>query len=239
MSRSRSVILTIVRHGQTQGNVNKLVEGVTDTPLNSNGQHQAQCAGEWLRNDQFEVVYTSDLKRASETASIIVEKNLNMQKSQDNFIELSTLRERDFGILEGVSITEYDKKAARALSNNRFLFTPMLAESMDDVKQRSIGFIKKICGITPPSTENNIRILVVTHGFVVAHLISYIYEETKCDGVPLHEIQKAWTNNTDGLLLLRMPNTAITRFEIEVDENTTQLKSATCKIYKSNEHCCN
>ena len=79
-----SIILTIVRHGQTSGNSNRLVEGITDTPLNENGLSQANLAGEWLQDEIFDIVYTSTLKRAKQTASIIVDKNTNIEKNEQN-----------------------------------------------------------------------------------------------------------------------------------------------------------
>ena len=53
MDTTHSLILTVVRHGQTQGNVNSITEGITDTPLNENGTKQAKAAGEWLKNENY------------------------------------------------------------------------------------------------------------------------------------------------------------------------------------------
>merc|ERR1712141_847244 len=110
---AHSIILTIVRHGQTSGNVNHRAEGITDTPLNENGLSQAKLAGEWLKDEIFDIVYTSDLKRAKQTASIIVHENTKIEKDDDNFVELALLRERDFGAAEGISGLELAANAAK------------------------------------------------------------------------------------------------------------------------------
>ncbi len=84
---------------------------------------------------------------------------------------------------------------------------------------------------------DHLNILVVTHGFIVAQMITFLYEELKC-GVPVSvkEIETAWTDGNEGMLLVRMPNTAITKFELEVDNCSKKLISGTCTIYKSNVH---
>ena len=85
MKKSQLLILDIVRHGQTQGNAKQIVEGIIDTPLNEKGRQQAKYAGEWLKNETYDFVFTSDLERAKETASIIMKENLHINKNDKNF----------------------------------------------------------------------------------------------------------------------------------------------------------
>ena len=238
MNKTNSISLTIVRHGETQGNVNRKFEGITDTPLNEKGRYQAACAGKLLKNDHFEMVFTSDLKRASETASIIVKENLNMYKQSDNFVELPILREINMGVLEGVSFKEYDSLRVKE-GTAWYEFTPKGGENTADVKNRCKAFMRRICGIHPSSFKTIPRILVVAHGLVIAQLINVIYEETKCSGMPVGEVQNAFTELNDGVSLLRMSNTALTRVEIEVEELKKEMKSAKCDLYKSKNHLLN
>ena len=236
MNKSQLLILDIVRHGQTQGNAKQIVEGIIDTPLNEKGRQQAKYAGEWLKNETYDFVFTSDLERAKETASIIMKENLHINKNDKNFIELCSLRERNFGVHEGTPFAEYKATAIKE-GVDWLSFTPKDAETVNDVKIRSAEFMKTICEITTSSMDNKkLKIMVATHGFVVAQLISYIYEETKCEGVPADVMENAWTSTDRSKLLVVMPNTAITRFEIEVDSNTMKLKSAKCNLFKSIEH---
>ena len=233
---SHSIILTIVRHGQTSGNSNRLVEGITDTPLNENGLSQANLAGEWLQDEIFDIVYTSTLKRAKQTASIIVDKNKNIEKNEQNFIELALLRERDFGVLEGISMTEHTALAAKE-GLSWLEYTPEAAETLDDVKRRAESFLDRICGFALNSKNETSKALVVTHGFVIAHLIQLIYEQTNCEGVPIDVIKNGWYIAEDRTkMLCIMQNTSITRFEIEVDETTLKIDSAKCVLFKSSVH---
>ena len=228
MSKTHSIELTIIRHGQTKGNVDKLVEGITDTPLNDTGRNQAKSAGEWLRNDRFDFILTSDLRRTKETAACIIKENLHHDKKERNYAELSLLRERNFGSLEGMDFVEYIGVAQKE-GLSWFDFTPEGAESLDDVKNRCVEFLRIIFKNMAGSNKTKPKVLVVTHGFVVAQLISYIYEITKCSGIP----EEVWSSKK---LLIVMPNTAITRFDIEYNGSTLQLKSAKCNLFKSKEH---
>ena len=58
------MILYLMRHGQTDWNVEGRVQGWNDTPINKKGLEQAHFAGEKLINEEIETVYSSDLKRA-------------------------------------------------------------------------------------------------------------------------------------------------------------------------------
>ena len=228
MSKTHSVQLTIVRHGQTDGNVNKLVEGITDTPLNETGKNQAKCAGEWLKDEKFDFIVSSDLRRTKETCSYIIKENLSHQKEDRNYAELSLLRERNFGSLEGMDFVEYIAIAAKE-GLSWFEYTPEGGESLDDVKKRCVEFLKMIFKSMASSNKTKPKVLIVTHGFVIAQLITYIYEETKCAGIP----EDVWSSKKS---LIVMPNTAITRFDIEYNGSTLQLKSAKCNLFKSKDH---
>ena len=235
MNVTHPLILTIVRHGQTQGNVNKIVEGITDTPINDNGKHQAKSAGEWLKNETFDFVFTSDLKRCKETAAIILEENINFKKNEGNYAEIELLREKDFGIYEGANFDDY-KDTAKKEGFSWFDFVPKGAESLDDVKNRADKFLRMVYATISSSNKQTSNVLVVTHGFVIAQLITHLYEETKCPGLPKDELENPWRQTNPSKLLVVMPNTAITRFEIEVDEKS--LQPTTCKntLFKSKQH---
>ena len=81
----------IVRHGETNQNVKRIIEGHGDTPLNENGEMQAKLISEKLRHVQFDLAFSSDLLRAKRTAEIIaLEHNLLVETTR-------LLRERYYG----------------------------------------------------------------------------------------------------------------------------------------------
>lgn len=94
--------LCLIRHGETTWNTEKRLQGHTDVPLNSHGEAQAVQMAQALKNIglSFNALYTSDLKRAADTANAIV------QLFGIKAIINSDLRERHFGALQGLTTSE-------------------------------------------------------------------------------------------------------------------------------------
>lgn len=92
----------LIRHGETSWNAERRLQGHTDIPLNSRGALQARQMAQALQDIKlkFDVLYTSDLKRAADTANAVVEL-FGVHAQVD-----SALRERHFGALQGLSISE-------------------------------------------------------------------------------------------------------------------------------------
>lgn len=96
--------LCFVRHGQTDWNKQTRIQGRIDNPLNDTGRNQAKDLGNYLKehNNDWDLIVSSPLKRAYETASIIHEilGNRNPIITEDDFME------REFGDCEGALITK-------------------------------------------------------------------------------------------------------------------------------------
>ena len=94
--------LCLIRHGETDWNAERRLQGHTDIPLNTKGALQARQMAKALKDIKlsFDVLYTSDLKRAADTANAVVEL-FGVEPQVD-----SALRERHFGALQGLSISE-------------------------------------------------------------------------------------------------------------------------------------
>lgn len=84
----------LVRHGQTDWNLEKRMQGREDVPLNTTGRAQAEKLRDKIRDLEFDVVYASPLKRAAETAEIAVGDRYEI-------IYDERLVERSFGEFEG------------------------------------------------------------------------------------------------------------------------------------------
>ena len=96
------MIIYLVRHGQTHDNVMNIMQGWTDTPLNNTGIEQAKELVHFFKSAQVDIIYSSDLSRAYETARIIGE-SLDLSVFIDK-----QLREIYFGFWEGKTWQELE-----------------------------------------------------------------------------------------------------------------------------------
>jgi len=155
--------ILITRHGQTDWNVLRKVQGVTDIELNSVGIEQAKKVGEMLKDKKIDIVFSSPLKRAYRTAELIVE-NRNIPIIKDNRII-----ERSFGILEGSTKNEIRgwKESAWRFDKN---VNVQGVEEFSDVWLR----IKEFLDSLKKDYEDK-TVLVVSHG-AVSILLKYYFE---------------------------------------------------------------
>ena len=167
MSDNNLTTFYIVRHGQTDWNAKKLVQGHTDIPLNATGEKQAKEAAEKLRHIKFDQAFSSDLMRAKRTAEII---------TLEHQLEVATtkaLRERTFGALEGKprsvffayrdllnALTHEERQHKKA--NEDF-------ESDHEVTTRVITFLRETAVANPGK-----KILVGTHGGVIIMILLHL-----------------------------------------------------------------
>lgn len=90
----------IVRHGETDWNREKRIQGHTDVPLNATGRAQALAMSFNAAHHRFSAIYSSDLRRAMETAHCVAER-----EGEDVRL-LPALRERHYGIFQGLTASE-------------------------------------------------------------------------------------------------------------------------------------
>lgn len=92
--------LLLVRHGITQHNLNRQYTGQTDAPLSELGQQQAKAVGEYLAREKVDIIFSSDLQRARDTAREIARHhNLPVLEDPD-------LREISMGAWEGLTVEQ-------------------------------------------------------------------------------------------------------------------------------------
>lgn len=92
--------IVLVRHGETDWNRERRFQGHADMPLNDTGRRQARELADALRDEGLSAVYTSPLRRASETAEIVADR-LGLEAE-----ELEALREIDVGDWQGLTVDE-------------------------------------------------------------------------------------------------------------------------------------
>ena len=145
--------LLLVRHGETDWNRDGRWQGHSDTPLNELGRRQARELAAEL--DGVDVVYSSDLARARETAEIIAAR-LGVPVRLD-----ARLRERSFGAWEGLTTAEIEERFREA--HGRWQsgegFGPDDAESFETFDDRVRSFLDEVLHRHPQET-----VLVIGHG---------------------------------------------------------------------------
>jgi probable phosphoglycerate mutase len=96
--------ILLVRHGETDWNANRRIQGQTNSSLNERGRAQARALADELAGEPIAAVYSSDLDRARETAEIIAAR-LDLPVVVD-----PALRERNFGSWEGRTVDELEER---------------------------------------------------------------------------------------------------------------------------------
>ena len=141
--------ILLVRHGETDWNLTRRLQGHSDRPLNETGREQARGLVAELADEELEAVYSSDLLRAQETARIAAEaRGLNVTA-------LPELRERHFGSWEGLTDEEIHERFPEEVADG------VLGdgESRDELDRRILRALSRIADEHPDAT-----VLVVSHG---------------------------------------------------------------------------
>lgn len=135
-----SFSLTFVRHGETQYNRDKLLQGQgVDTLLSETGLQQGEAVGQYLKDIKFSNVFVSNLQRAVQTAEIILRNNTH--RSGTEMVLEPLLRERGFGVAEGRHKEDL-KNMANAAGQSCRDYTPPGGETLDQVRLRFKKFLK-------------------------------------------------------------------------------------------------
>ncbi len=160
--------LTIVRHGETDWNRDRRIQGATDIPLNDTGRDQARATGELLAQEldaSLPVrVVCSDLSRARETAAIIAEA-----LGADEPRVYPDLRERMYGEAEGILVADFFERFGLAERD-----AVPGAESRDDLRARGIRALRRVVNDVRRDTgAGGAQIVAVSHGALIRELIGH------------------------------------------------------------------
>lgn len=163
MTGQHATRILVIRHGQTDWNVQGRLQGHTDIPLNAEGRAQAEQLRLALVGEPLDAVYTSDLSRAHDTARGVAEATgaaLAVHRG---------LRERAFGRFEGVSFSELDRQwpepAARWRRREPGFAPPDGGESLQDFYVRCVATATELASRHPGGS-----IALVAHGGVLDSL---------------------------------------------------------------------
>ncbi|MCR4842098.1 MAG: histidine phosphatase family protein [Eubacterium sp.] len=171
----------MIRHGETDWNAARKVQGRVDIPLNDYGRQLAVWTAEGLRKEGivFDRAYSSPLIRARETAEIILEGTGIVPVIDERIIEI------DFGDFDGFSIPAVKEDAKYSRFARIFLdpssYEPVNGESIQDLYDRARDFVENELY---PQRSLDDTVLVAAHGAMIRGLLNVI------DDVPIEAFWK-------------------------------------------------
>jgi uncharacterized phosphatase len=149
--------LYLVRHGETDWNAQRRIQGSTDIPLNKMGREQAETTGRLLARRDWDGVFSSPLSRAFETASIIAQE-VGIEGPQT----IAALVERNYGEAEGLN---WEQVEARFPGD-----TPVPGrESHAEVAERVLPALVALASSRPGES-----LIVVSHGGVIRSVLNVV-----------------------------------------------------------------
>lgn len=170
--------LVLVRHGESQWNLENRFTGWVDVPLSEKGIDEAKKAGERLKKEgiHFDKAYVSVLQRAQNTLKLILEKlgqeNIPLEKDK-------ALNERHYGDLQGLNKNETAKKFGEEqvkIWRRSYDIAPPGGESLKDTAARTLPYFQnEVC----KDLKNGLNILVAAHGNSLRSIIMHLDKLTR------------------------------------------------------------
>ncbi|WET70087.1 2,3-bisphosphoglycerate-dependent phosphoglycerate mutase [Sphingobacterium sp.] len=163
--------LFLVRHGQSQWNLENRFTGWQDVDITELGQQEARQAGLALANEPIDIAYTSTLIRAQHTLSIILHE---MGDPPIPIVIDAALNERGYGKLEGLNKAETAEKYGAEqvhIWRRSFDVPPPGGESLKDTYERVIPYYERFIA---PKLKEGKNVLVVAHGNSLRALIMFL-----------------------------------------------------------------
>lgn len=186
--------------GETSANKAQIIQGHSNTELSDYGRKQILNLANHFNKEQikFDKIYSSDLKRAFDTAKILI------GSEKDVIVDLR-LRERAYGVNEGKTLEQFRSEARKSGLKEKDLsfYTPPGGELLSEVYKRVKDFL---INQLVKTASNNDKVLIVTHGGVIREFMRYFRDELNCD-FKGHEIMRV------------TPNTALNTFQVSIGLN--------------------
>jgi broad specificity phosphatase PhoE len=156
--------LVLVRHGQTDANLNHVLQGQSDGELNATGRKQAEELGKHLKDFRVDQIIASPMRRAQDTAAAVASHHGLTVKTSPLIVEWNC------GVLDGVSAEVFRKKLQESnapLSS----FRPEGGETLLEVQQRAAAFLSDLIAHYQDQT-----VLVCSHGDFMRALMSLLLQ---------------------------------------------------------------
>jgi len=222
---SLSFNLTLVRHGQAEKNLEGgILHGSTESPLTELGCAQAAKVGERLKDEKYDLVYSSDLSRAYDTCLAIV-------GDPNRIIKDTTLREKDFGKFEGQPNKYFKEELEKTRSEGQswseafYQFEESTMETYEQVETRTKTFLSELIKNLVSDGNDGVGVLVAAHGLVIRGFVLHIMKDFKNDLPPLNEFQYQ-----------HCPNTGVTKVKFCVDRESGAITQVTKDCLYCDKH---
>lgn len=177
-------LLVMVRHGQSQYNLENRFTGNVDVELTDLGRQEAQKAGEQLKRFHFDVAYTSTLKRAQESLTIILKA---LGQTEIPIYKDAALNERMYGDLQGLNKADILKQYGEEQFNlwrRSYAVQPPGGESLKDTEARAVPYFNKEIEAQLIAGKN---VLIVAHGNSLRTIIKKL-EHISDEEIPHREL---------------------------------------------------
>jgi len=174
--------LVLIRHGETDWNIEGRWQGQSDVPMNARGHRQAQEVARKLAGSGIAAIYSSDLVRAYATAEAL---------AGQTGLEIHTderLREINQGEWQGMLVSEIQERYASRFENRRqnpLTIAPPGGETVAEVQERVVSAVEEILQRHPDE-----RVAIVSHGFALAVIqVHYLEMPIHCiwDMIPKND----------------------------------------------------
>jgi len=167
-------VLYLARHGQTTANRDGILQGTSDYPLTDKGVEEAGRGGRAMRLIQWSKIMCSDLKRASRTCKLMLDESDSVSTDLPPIEESETLREVNFGVMEGRSKDITREKAVAARAAELGITVDEVEdphESPEDILQRQMSFLSHLRGVSG-------NVLAVAHGAYIKNFLKNVVQFT-------------------------------------------------------------
>ncbi len=157
--------IILIRHGETEWNSQKRMQGHSNSDLSEVGRGQIQALGELMKNVSFDHIYSSDSLRTRQTAEAITQYSGHTLQFDQR------IREKNLGVFEGLTSTEAKERHPeiyRLFKTAGANYVIDEGESTQQLLERALEFIEEIRLRHPQE-----RVVMVTHGGVVRVLMKY------------------------------------------------------------------
>ncbi|MFI5366632.1 MAG: 2,3-diphosphoglycerate-dependent phosphoglycerate mutase [Candidatus Binatia bacterium] len=168
--------LVLIRHGESQWNLENRFTGWIDVPLTEKGRLEARRAGEKIRDIRFDKAYTSVLQRAIETLEIVLkvigQEQLPVERDQ-------ALNERHYGDLQGLNKAETAEKFGKEQVHQwrrSYDIAPPGGESLKDTAARTMPYYESHI---VPDVRAGKNVLVSAHGNSLRSIVMHLDKLTR------------------------------------------------------------